>query len=139
MKSEQIKNKQEEILKTKEGKTLMKHTLEPGDEFIPEHNNIIERKNKTIINDKEQIITNYSIKCSVKTKDNTQHDDIYISLTPAQAKSLKKKIEAGIELNQNLFITYKYEHEEYGTCVGVGMKSERKPPKQFSDFEQTKE
>lgn len=135
MKSKKIKNKEGEVLKNKDGQDLIEHKLEPGDEFIPDYNSILERTNEVEIEGKKKKIINYSIKCKVREKDGTTHENIYVTLTPAQAESLKKKKEAGIELNQTLFITYEYEHENFGTCIGVGIKTERKPAKTFEDFE----
>ena len=136
MESRKLKNKQGEILKTKEGDELVEHRFEPGDEFIPHYNSVLERKNEVVIKGQDKTITNYSIKCSVKTKEGQKHDEVFVALTPTQAKSLNKKKDEGVELNQNKFIVYNYEHKEHGTCIGIGMKSDRKPPKTFEDFDE---
>ena len=139
MKSEEIKDKKGVVLKTEEGKVLMKHTLEPGDEFIPQKNRIYERKNEADIDGKKKTITNHSIKAKVKDKNGSNitqdgEDNIFVNITPTQAISLQKKIDNGLDLNQNLFITYEYESKEYGTCIGVGLK-DTTIPKDFKDFD----
>jgi len=134
MESKTLKNKQGEELTTKEGQPLVEHKFQPGDEFIPLYNSVLERKNKAVVKGQEKTISNYSLKCKVKEENGTVHEEVFVALTPTQAKSLQKKIDAGVELNQNLFTVYNYEHEEYGTCIGVGMKSDRKPAKEFTDF-----
>ena len=69
-------------------------------------------------------------------------EEIFVSLTPAQANSLQKKINDNVELNQNIFIAYIYEMVEEGEKVeyiGVGFKVDQKPAKTFEDFEKESE
>lgn len=146
MKAEQIKNQEGEVMTTKTGKTLMKYTLEAGDEFIPCYNNVQEKKNEVEIKGKKTTITNYFIKAIVRSKDTEEvykdtegEEELYISLTEAQANTLKKKVNEGKELNQLLFVVYEYESKDYGTQIGVGEKSNMKPRKNFSDFKKTEQ
>lgn len=126
MKTEKVKNKEGEILTTEEGIELENHTFEVGDEFIPIHNNIMEKRRTVEVKGKEKVITNYKVKAKVKGYD----DEYFISLTPTQAKSLKNKIDNGLELNQNIFICYEYVND-YGPQVGIGLKREEKEPIDF--------
>jgi len=140
MEVRKVKNKTGEILTTKEGTELEELRFEPGDEFIPEFNSVMEKTNEHT-NDKGELkkITNYTLKCKARDKNaqpifHRESEELFVTLTPAQAKSLKKKIEEGIELNQNMFVVYNYESKEYGTQIGVGLKKSHKPPKSFDSF-----
>lgn len=149
MEFRKVKNKKGEVLTTQEGVELVELRLEAGDEFIPVYNSVLEKKNEVEYeNDKgdmvKKTITNYSIKCRArdKNKDTVKHNDeteIFVTLTPAQAKQLQKKSEEGVELNQNVFIAYEYESKDYGKQIGVGLKRSNKPAKTFEDFENTEE
>ena len=109
------------------------------------YNSVLEKVNKDVEVTKDgkttkQNITNYSIKCRARdvNKQTVMHngeEEIFVTLTPAQAQSLKKKVEEGVELNQNVFVAYTYESEDYGEQIGVGLKKANKPAKTFEDFE----
>jgi len=138
MEERKIKNKKGEILTTKEGVELTELRFEVGDEFIPLFNSVFEKTRTVNINGIEKNITNYSIKCRVKDKTGKtievdKNDEVFVTLTPAQAKSLTKKAESGVDLNQNLFIVYEYESKNYGKQIGVGLKSNKKA-KSFEDL-----
>ena len=140
MEIRKLKNKKDEILTTKDGVELEELRFEVGDEFIPCYNSVMERINKhTDEKGEEKSITNYTIRCTARDKEGKQIEhrgekEIYVVLTPTQAKSLKKKIEDNIELNQNMFVAYNYQSKEHGQQIGVGLKN-LKPAKTFSDFE----
>jgi len=143
MKTEQVINKDNEVLKTKEGVELQKHTFEVGDLFIPKHNNVIEKRKTAMVKGKEKIITEFSTIAKVSNngleyinRDNV--NEFFISLTPSQAKTLKSKIDAGIEINQNKFVCYEYVND-YGPQIGVGLKRNEKPAIGFRDGDEVKE
>ena len=129
MKQEKIKNDKGEILKTKEGVELVKNTFEVGDEFIPMYNNISE-KTKTIVTKKgdQKNITTYKIVVKIKdsSEDMSEKENIWIDLTPAQAETIKKKLDADIEINQGIWTVYEYESSKYGKNIGIGMKRDDK-------------
>jgi len=140
MEFRKVKNSEGEILTTKEGVELEELRFEVGDEFVPLFNTVLERTHDAKVNGQKRKITNYSIKCRArdKNKEIIKHkgeDEIFVALTPAQATSLKKKVEEDIELNQNLFVAYKYKSKDYGTQIGLGLKKAHKPAKTFDDFD----
>ena len=144
MEVRKVKNKQGEILTTKEGVELEKLYFEAGDEFVPMFNRVLEKTREVEVEEKGKIqkkkITNYSLKCKARdrNKQNIMHnnsDELFVELTPAQAESLKKKTEEGIELNQNLFVAYKYESKNYGEQIGLGLKKANKPAKTFEQLD----
>lgn len=130
----EITNKEGKTLKTKDGIVLKEYRLENQDIFIPVFNDILEQKNefegKTIINHK---IKAKVVDIKGKIKDG---EEIYLSLTPTQAKTIQKKLDNNIEINQELFICYEYESENYGLQLGVGIKGNTKPAKNFDDFKE---
>jgi len=146
MEVRKLKNSKGEILTTKEGIELEELRFEPGDEFIPVFNKVLEKTNEgveVVKNGKKtkQNITNYSLKCRVRDRNKQQvthnnSEEVFVTLTPTQAKSLMKKVEEGIELNQNLFVAYKYESKDYGSQVGLGLKKANKAAKTFNDFDE---
>lgn len=142
MNIKELKDKKGKNLTTHEGVKLIELKLEIGDEFIPLYNTIFEKK-RDVLDDtgNKKVFRNYSIKARVKEQDGTLlvingSDEVFINLTPAQANSIKKKIDAGIEINQHKFIAYEYESEEYGKQIGVGIKNSNKPAKSFDEFEE---
>lgn len=141
METKELTNKETgEVLKTKEdGKTLVEHRLEPGDEFIPLFSSVKEEKHDAVVKGKKTVITRYVIKARVRDKDKKVceydgSDEIFVTLTESQANTLKKKIDAGILLTQTLFCAYTYENE-HGEQVGVGERKDRLPPKTFEEFD----
>lgn len=157
MKIEQIKNDKGEILKTKDNIELKQFTFEEGDYFIPQWNSISSKKVKiTKKNGEEEIVENYKLLCHVMHKDDEgqwvqvlDHNqdnpkDIFVSLTPTQAKSLQKKIDEKDEegnrkyfITQHKFVAYSYFHEErQKNYVGVGFMPTAPKPKSFEDFEE---
>lgn len=148
MEFRKLKNKQGEILTTKDGKELEELRLEVGDEFIPLYNSVLEKTNEVEVEEKGKVqkkkITNFSIKVTARDKNkqvvtHNGETEIFVTLTPAQAKSLKKKVEEGVELNQNIFVAYEYKSDDYGMQIGVGLKKANKPAKTFEDFEREAE
>lgn len=142
----EIKNKEGEVLKTEKGDTLFEYRFEAGDMFIPEFNSVLEKSHDAVVDGEETSIVDYKIKCKVKTKEGVYKSPngeslIFVTLTPTQASSLKKKIAEGVKLNQNLFVAYEYESDKYKNkkFVGVGLKGETEPAKDFEDFNSSKE
>lgn len=145
MKTTEVKDKTGKTMQTQTGVNLVEHTLEEGDIIIPSFNSVNTRINEyTDTEGKKKAAKNYSIKALVKNKEGQQQEhngekEIFVKLTEAQANSLTKKAENGVELTQNMFIVYKYENQ-YGEQLGIGLHKERKKPKTFEDFEnETKE
>lgn len=143
MKTENITTKEGAEMQTKEGKPLVEHRFEIGDEFIPSYNTVLEKTKEVEVKGKMQKITNYSIKAKVRNGETGEPylngEEVFVTLTEAQANTLKKKTEEGKELNQLLFVVYEYESEKYGKQIGVGEKKDRKKPKTFEDFEKKEE
>jgi len=147
MEVRKVKNKDGIVLTTREGIELEELRFESGDEFIPIFNKVLEKTNEgveVVKNGKKskQNITNYSIKCRARDRNKQKvihkgNDEIFVTLTPTQAESLKKKSEDGIELNQNIFVAYKYKSKDYGEQIGLGPKKANKPAKTFDDFDET--
>lgn len=138
MKTKELKNKKGELLTNMEGETLKQNKLEEGDEFIPVYNNVLEKVNEAEIDGEKKKITNYSIKAKVKDKKGNKikqkgEEEIFIALTPAQAKSMKRKAETGIELNQHKWVAYTYEND-YGKQIGVGIQRAKKDPIDWEDI-----
>lgn len=145
MKTEVLKTKEGEVLRNKEtNKELVEHWFEPGDEFIPCFNKVFENSHEAMVKGNKKTIVNYSIKARVRGKDKKAvvvngEEELFIRLTPTQAKTLKKKIlESGLEINQHMFVAYLYESKEWGTQIGVGLKGQAKPAKKFEDFDNVK-
>jgi len=134
MEKTEIKNKNGEILKTKEGETLFKYRVQPGDEVIPLYNKIVVRENE-FTNSKgvKQVAVNHSIKAKVKDVNDSTIHEVYIDLTPSQANSIQKKIDNGVEITQEIFQAYTYETDKYGSAVGIGIKKEFKTPIKFPE------
>jgi len=142
MKIKEIKDKKtKKSLKTKEGKVLKDKMLEAGDEFIPEFNRFKEVVTEYEEEGQKKKVTNHFLKCKVKGKegkiieneDEETDDDKYkhfIRFTDGQVKVMKKLIDEGVQLNQNIFSAYEYTND-YGTQVGVGIKKDLKDPIDF--------
>ncbi|NCC71421.1 hypothetical protein EOM09_07630 [bacterium] len=122
MKSEIIKNKNGETLVSKDGKELIKNSLEVGDEFVPLFNTVIVKDNNGI--------KNYSLKCRVKDINSKDVKEVFIDLKEGQYKAIVKQIEKDIDLTQNFWNAYEYENE-FGKQVGIGIKKDRKEPLNF--------
>ena len=137
MKIVEIKNKDGELLKTKEGKVLKRYTFEAGDEFIPQISNVITRDSEALINGKKKIITNTTLPVVAKDKDGKDIEGgktVFVSLTPAQANSMKKNIDKGVEITQEVMHAYTYKDQNGEEFIGIGVKREFKPAKKFADF-----
>lgn len=140
MEVRKVKNKAGEILTTKDGKELEELRFEVGDQFVPLFNSVLERTHDAVVKGKNKKITNYSIKCRARDKDkkvitHNGEEEIFVVLTPTQAKILKQKAEDGMELNQNLFVAYQYESKEHGEQIGLGLKKATKPAKTFDELD----
>jgi len=134
MEARKVTNKEGEVLTTKEGKELIEYRFTPSDEFIPEFNKVLEKTKKVVIKGKEKTITNYTLKCRCKDQlgaDVNGGEPIFVTLTPAQATSIGKKVSEGIELNQHVFVAYNYDSKDYGKQIGIGFKQKNKPPITF--------
>lgn len=141
MEIRKLKNGAGEILTTKDGsKELEELRLEVGDQFVPLFNSVLERTHDAVVKGQKKKITTYSIKCRARDKDkkaitHNGEEEIFVVLTPTQAKSLKQKAEDGMELNQNLFVAYQYESKEHGEQIGLGLKKATKPAKTFDELD----
>ena len=148
VKVQEVKNKKGEALKTKEGVALKEYFFEVGDLFIPQHNSIISKSHKAEVEENgkkiTKTITNHKLVVKVKDYPKAgEEEDIFISLTPSQAKSIQKKLdnpnpEISV-INQHLFIAYNYKDSDGNDWVGVGFKNESIKPKSFEDIEKDKE
>lgn len=141
MRKKYIKGK-EGNLTDKFGNPMFEFRLEPGDEFIPLYNNVLEKQHDADVKGEIKKITRYLIQARARDKDKNQiqdqngKDEIFITLTPTQANSLKNKVQDGIELNQNIFIAFTYESQSHGQQVGVGLKNlNKKKAKTFEELE----
>lgn len=124
-----INTKTKEVYTSKEGLKLKNNFLEVGDIFIPKHNSIMEKIKKDVLlkTGKTQNITEYLIVAYVKNVDGAEQvvndsKEIFLSLTPTQAKSLQKKLNEDILINQKVFEVRNYESAVYGTQIGVFLK-----------------
>jgi len=134
-----LKNKDGEELKTKKGEVLTEYVFEKGDIFIPKFNNINIKSHLATIDGKQKTIYNYTLLCKVKDfPEKNENSEVFIKLTPTQFKSLDKKLKEGIQINQELFNCYGYKDNDNNEWVGVGLKSDLIPAKDFSDFEGAK-
>jgi hypothetical protein len=141
MQTKQILAKDGTQMTTQKGEVMEEFRFEPGDEFIPLYNKVGEKtRDVEVVKDgkkKKQSITNYYIKCNVRDSDkNMVAQEVFVTLTPSQANTLKNKVNEGIELNQNVFVAYTYVSEKYGDQVGVGVKGNMKPAMTFDEFDQ---
>ena len=138
---EEIKNKDGEVLKTKEGEILKNYTLEVGDEFIPLYNKVHETQKPIVEKDskKEKTIVEYKIVARIKdVKEVLQKgEEIFISLTPSQAQTIKNKLANGVEITQHKFSCYEYKNP-LGSWIGVGFGKDFKPAKTFEEIEAEK-
>ena len=122
------------VLMTKDGQELLEYRFSVGDEFIPEYNKVLVKTRNVQVKGKEKQITNYSLKCKVKDQNGQAvngGEAVFVTLTPAQAKSLDKKVTEGVELNQHVLCAYKYKSENYGDQIGLGFKQKNKPAIDF--------
>lgn len=147
MRTEILKNKAGEELKTKEGILMYRNYLEEGDEFIPQRNNVLEQTREVEVTEKgkqvKKTLTNYSILVQIQKKDGEiikqeGKTEIFLELTQTQANSLKKKKEEGIDISQHVFRAYTYSNK-YGEQIGVGIKGEYSKPLTFEELRQRKE
>jgi hypothetical protein len=122
MKTEIIKNKEGEVLTTKEGVKLTDNTFVVGDVFVP--------KTGDLIKDKNSKFDKYKLVCNVKDSEGVKSEEVFITLTPAQVKTINKAIEEEVELNQIVWKTYSYTSDEkYGSkpCIGISYKDRKSP------------
>lgn len=138
-----LETKKGELMTTKDGKPLISVRFTEGDEFIPSYNTVHEKTNEVEVkkgkNVQKQSITNWTLKCRIRNKDGSLvshegQEELFVSLTGAQAKNIKKQIEAGVEINQHLWVVYKYTND-FGEQLGVAIKKAFKPAKSFADFD----
>lgn len=136
MKTEKILNKERQEYITTDGKPLLKKTLEVGDEFIPIKNTLIAKENKS----ENKTIKNYKVIAKVRDsegniiKNPEEDEDVhFIDLTPSQANTIQKRLDAEIEINQYVWVVYNYESKEHGTQIGVGMKKTHQKPIDFPE------
>lgn len=126
-----------QVLTTKDGVELKEYTFEVGDTFVPQQNKIFERTNQANVRGEQKLITKYKLPVIAKDLNGNKIEDgneIWVTLTPTQAKSIQKKIDNDVLINQNMFTVYEYENN-FGTQIGVGIKSKQIPPKTFEELE----
>ena len=126
MKSEEIKNKENEVLTTKDGQPLFRHTLEAGDVFVPLWNKPVEEMKGNAKYPRHYIKVNILI--------DGKEVEQFIDLTPSQYESLMNIVndKDNDDLNQYKFKCYEYENSKGTTSVGVTHK-EKKPPVSLLD------
>jgi hypothetical protein len=149
MRSENITTKEGVQLLTKDEKTMQNHFLEAEDVFIPQYNSYSEKSHEATIKGKVKVIVERKIKCKVNgaTRDKNGlitgfapgvdangSDDIFITLTPTQAKAFDKVKAKGAEPNQTIWKAYSYTND-FGEQVGIGPKVDFKPAIKFEDEE----
>lgn len=136
--SEKMYNSEKQVLTTKDGKEMKKYKFEVGDEFIPQIANVITRDTEALINGKKKIITNSTLPVKAKDKNGNlinNGETIFVTLTPAQANSIKNLIEKKQkEITQELFHAYEYKDDKKNSYIGIGIKKDFKEPKSFADF-----
>ena len=128
----EIKTKEGVVLMTKKKENMYDYTFEVGDIFIPQYNSMMTKSHLAVVEGKNKTIVNHKLKCIVKDYNN--NESIYVSLTPSQAKTLIKKIDDKVLLNQHLFIAYSYEDADKNQWVGIGVKGNSVKAKTFEDF-----
>jgi len=141
-----INEKTKEIYTSKEGVELVENTLEVGDIFIPKNNSIISKKKEiTTKEGKKKTIVEYTLVATIKDKEGNimkinDSEDIFVKLTPTQAKSLLKKLNEDVLINQKVFEVRTYESAEYGEQIGVFLKGRKVEPITWEDVkdEETK-
>lgn len=130
----EIKTKDGESYTTQSGEKLYDYSLEAGDVFIPEFNNVSAKKRERIVKGKKKLLKEFKIKAVIRDKDGVEYNE-WLKLTETQAnKLIKEKEENKVEINQHMWSAYLYPND-HGDQVGVAMKSSGKPPKKFEDFE----
>ncbi len=119
-----------------DGRVLVENKFELGDTFIPKNNSVhvkvkndVKKKDGSVIKKLEE----FSIVAFVKDKDGKDVEvngskEIYVSLTPTQADSLKKKLNEGLSINQKVFEIREYESAKYGTQLGIFLKGKQIAP-----------
>lgn len=134
-----LKNKEGKPMETKEGKPLTELRFEAGDEFIPSFSKILERTREVEVRGRKQNITNYSLKCTIRNKGRLfkldGEEEVFVTLTPAQADRFKKRVAEGTEPTQKIWTAYEYESKNYGTQIGIDLKKDFKKPKTFEELE----
>lgn len=130
------------LISTKDGRELIELRLEEGDVFIPIFNSVTSNKKEVLVKGKKKSIINYSIKAILRDKtgkdfiDRDGNKEVWVSLTPTQAKSIQKKLDEGILINQELFHAYEYESIDFPDekFIGVGIRGSGVKAKTFDDF-----
>lgn len=123
------KDKSGKNILTKDGEAVVNVKFTAGDEFIPYSNSLIERNAQK---DDGTRITVHTLKCIIKDHNNEQ--PVFVTLTPAQANTIKKKLADGVILSENLFQSYEYSDKDNISRVGIGFKPKPIANKTFSDF-----
>lgn len=129
MKREKILTKDGKPYVTQDGVELEKNTLEFGDTFIPKLNNVHITENK--VGDK--VYKKYSIIADLKDKNDKLFKEVFIVLTPTQAKTLQTCLKDNGEINQCKWKTYSYTNE-YGNQIGI-TNNQHKEALKFKDEE----
>lgn len=116
MKQQKIKNENGKVLKTEDGKELIKKTLEQGDIFIPTSGVWSEKKG-------EMKYEKLKVKAKVNGDNETIH---YITLTPTSYKKLKEfDSEKDNDITAHKWRAYTFEGKN-GKGLSVTINKERK-------------
>ena len=130
-----LKDKENNVLKTKDGQEMYDFKFEIGDKFIPIVNNLFSKPVQIIDNGEIKIIHNHKVKVKIKDYPKAnEEEEIFVSLTPTQANFFIDKIDSGIAINQYLYEAYSYKDNKGSDWVGIDFETNVKPPKKFSDF-----
>lgn len=135
-------SKDGKVLKTKEGEILKTYKFEEGDVFIPQNNSVVSKSHKANVKGKDKTIVTNKLVCKVKgfnLDKEGKEQEIFVTLTPSQFNTIQKKLDNGDKINQMLFNGYIYQDKEGNDWVGIGVKSERIPPKSFEELEKESE
>lgn len=127
---------------SEDGKELVECRFELGDTFIPKHNSLKKEIKKVTkkTDNKEVEITEYTLLCNVKNKEGVLQEvngsnDVFVTLTETQGKSIEKKLNDDILINQKLFEVREYDSAKYGKQIGLFLKGKVIPAKSFDELE----
>lgn len=128
-----IKDNNGNQMYTQEGHPVRQYKFESGDVFIPQISKVIERQGGK--NNEGKTIINFIIPVKIKGYNDSQDDyAIIVTLTPAQAKTLQKKTDAGYDIVKYVFNAYTYYDKDNIERIGVGFKPKKSIPISFDDI-----
>ena len=122
MKTEEMVNKENEVMTTKDGAVMFKHTLEAGDKFVCLWNKPVAEKKG------DAKFETYKMKANVLVGEKVE--EVFLTLTPTQYNSLLNIVndKESDDLNQYKFTAYEYTSKTYGDGqVGITHKEKKEP------------